>query len=360
MAHVVACEGYEVSPVRTGGESVIGNLVNDMFASKARADGTVKKVKKDVVIVEYDDPNIPDDHFFVGRRYGIVTGKTIPHDIYTDMVPEQRVFEGYVVAWNSGFFERDLMAKGGVVWKRGILANVALVDGPETIEDSCRVGSVLSDKLTMPTSYVKEITGTFEQAISGLVELGTEVDSGQVLAYLEDSVTAGTDAFSEMGLSGLDSLARLSPKAEKDGTVRRIEVIYNGDVENASEAVRDLIQEHDALRARDARKYKDGRVTTGYASDLPVDTFIVRITIDSTNAAADCDKIVVGHQLKTVISSVLVGENKTEDGQDIDVFFAGIGINDRIVMAVIYDGMLTVLVQKSNEEALDAFFEAIK
>lgn len=358
MAHVVACEGYAVSPVRTGGEAVIGNLVDDLFAVKAKAPGTITRVTKDLIVIEYDDPNLKNDHVFLGRRYGTVTGKTIPHDIVTDVAVGTKVFEGFVVAWNVGFFERDIMEPGGVLWKRGIPSNIALVDGPETIEDSCRIGKSLSKKLTMSTTKIKEITINSSQAITVLAKLGDYVTEDQVLAYIEDSVTAGTDMFDEFSLESLNSMARLSPKAEKSGTVTKIELIYNSDIEDASESVRDLILHHDGIRAKEARKYNDGRVTTGFASDLPMDTIILRIYTDSTNDAADCDKIVVGHQLKSVIGSILVGENKDIYGNDIDVFFAHMGVNDRIVMNLTYNGILNVLNEKANEEAV-AKFDAI-
>ena len=354
MAHVVACQGYEVSLIRTGGEAVIGNLVDDIFAVKARSAGVIKRVTKDLIVIEYDDINLKDDHVFTGRRYGVVTGKTIPHDIVTDVVVGTKVFEGYVVAWNVGFFERDVLEPGGVLWKRGIPSIIALVDGPETIEDSCRVGLDLSKKLTINTTGIKEITATFDQALTGLVEVGTDVATDSVLAFLEDSVTAGTDLFDEFSIQSLNSNARLSPKAGKAGKVSKIEVIYNGDIEDATESVRNLILKFDGERAKDARKYKDGRVTIGQAADLPIDTVIVRVYIDSTNDAADCDKIVVGHQLKSVIGSILVGENKTIYGEDIDVFFAHMGVNDRIVMNLTYNGMLTVLTEKSNDRAIAA------
>ena len=354
MAHVVACQGYEVSLIRTGGEAVIGNLVDDIFAVKARAEGVIKRVTKDLIVIEYDDINLKDDHIFTGRRYGIVTGKTIPHDIVTDVAVGTKVFSGYVVAWNVGFFERDVLEEGGVLWKRGIPSIIALVDGPETIEDSCRIGPALSKKLTIDTTGIKEITASFDQAITGLVEVGTDVATDSVLAFLEDSVTAGTDLFDEFSIQSLNSNARLSPKAGKAGRVSKVEVIYNGDIEEATESVRNLILKFDGERAKDARKYKDGRVTVGQAADLPIDTVIVRVFIDSSNDAADCDKIVVGHQLKSVIGSILVGENKTIYGEDIDVFFAHMGVNDRIVMNLTYNGMLTVLTEKSNDRAIEA------
>lgn len=334
-------------------------MVDDIFAVSAKADGVVKKVSKDVIIIEYDDINLKDDHVFIGRRYGIVTGKTIPHDIVTDVAAGTKVTEGYVVAWNTGFFERDVQERGGVVWKRGIPATIALVDGPETIEDSCRAGPNIAKRLTMNTTSVREIPASFNQAVTGLLEEGSEVDEDTVLAYLEDSVTADTDLFDMFNINTLDSMGRLSAKAKKSGTINKIEIIYNGDLENATESVRNLIMEYDSKRAKEARKYKDGRVTVGLASDLQMDTLVIKVYIDTTNDAADCDKIVVGHQLKSVIGAILAGENKTEYGEDIDLYFAHMGVNDRIVMNITYNGMLNVLVKKSNHEALEAAREIL-
>ncbi|EOA6880753.1 hypothetical protein ACH8J2_005210, partial [Escherichia coli] len=63
---MIAAEGYDVQPWRTGGETVIAHRVGKLFAAAAQGDGVVKKVTKTALTIQYDDPELGEEVFQLG------------------------------------------------------------------------------------------------------------------------------------------------------------------------------------------------------------------------------------------------------------------------------------------------------
>lgn len=355
MSHVVACKGYGSFPVRTGYEQCIGQRTGSLFTVRARGEGVVTKVKSDHMVIQYDQEDLALDHISLGRTYGTVTGKTVPHDIVTDHKEGDRITDQSVVAWNSGFFERDFFNPDDVVWMSGIPIKVALLDGHETIEDSCRVSEDVVRKLEMSKTGLRELTFTIDQEINELVSVGEELDSESILCIVEDSSTAGLDLFNDSTLDTLSVMSRNSPRAQYSGKVGKVEVIYNGDYDDMSPSVRAIVEQADRERGLKAKRMKSDEVRTGYASDLAIDTVIIKVYIDSSILAADGDKAVVGHQLKTVIGNVMHGVNETESGIPIDVQFGYLSVEDRMTGAVIAQGTAATIIRLAGLRAVDAY-----
>lgn len=355
MSHTVVCKGYKSFPVRTGYEQCIGQRTSSLFTVRAQGIGRVTKSTPTLLVIEYEDDSLPNDHIEIGRKYGTVTGKTIPHDIVTDLGVGDEVKPQDVVAWNSGFFERDYFNPDDVVWMAGIPVKVALLDGHETIEDSCQVDEWLVGELEMPKTGLRELTFTVDQDISELVSVGDTVNTESILCIVEDSSTAGTDFFDSTTLDTLSVMSRNTPRAQYSGRVSKVEVIYNADIDDMSAGMRELVETSDKARASRAKRLKSDDVRTGYASDLPIDTIIIKVYIDSTLSAADGDKVIAGHQLKSTIANVMNGVNETVSGMPINLKFGYLSVEDRITGAFIAQGTAATLMALAGKRACKAF-----
>ena len=93
-------------------------------------------------------------------------------------------------------------------------------------------------------------------------------------------------------------------------------------------------------------------------ADLDVDTVKINIFIDSSNGTGDGDKAVLSHQLKTVIRRVMVGENKTKQGEPLDLIFGATSIDARLVNSVYILGTTNTLVVERGKRAAKAYREA--
>lgn len=350
----MAAAGYEPSPLRTGYEQVLAHRVDGIFAVTAKAPGVVAEVTEESILIQYDDPELPALRALVGRYYGVVSGTVVPHDIITDLSVGQRVVKDHVVVWNSGFFDRDFLQPTQVVWKAGVMVRTALMETPDTLEDSCVISENLSKRLEMGTTHVREVLVNFKQEVRNLPTLGQLLDADSILCNIIDTLSSGDGAFDAATIDTLSALARNSPRAKYDGVVGKIEITYNGDLEDMSETLRELVIADEKRRTKKMKRLKKG-VASGHIRDLEIDTLVIKIYIDSSLGAADGDKGVFGNQMKSVIGRVMSGRNETESGLPLDSIFSYTSTNNRIVLSPDIMGTTNVLLRLATERAVRAY-----
>jgi hypothetical protein len=353
QSHVVATLGYEVSPLRTGYENAIAHRTDPLFSVTAKGKGKVIALSEDVLAIQYDDSSLAEDRIKIGREYGVVTGTTVPHDIMTDLKVGDRVDLDDVVAWNTGFYERDFLQPRQVVWKAGVIVRTALMELPITHEDSSTLSESLAQRITMNTSEVRELSLTFKQQIRNLVTVGQELSAEDILCIIVDDI-GGNDLFDDQTTANLSLLSRNSPRSKYDGKVGKIEVFYRGELEDASATVRALISQADRERIRKAKALGQDPLT-GEIEDLDIDTVLIRIYIDGQNGAADGDKVVFGNQMKSVVGQVMRGRNESLDGKPIDAIFGFTSIANRIVYSPFIMGTTIPLLRLITQRALKAY-----
>jgi len=286
QAQGVFADGYEVSPLRTGGEQVIAHRTNDLFATAAQYDdGEVVKVDKHAIHVRYG--NGEDVRVELGRRFGRAAGVVYPHDVVTDLKVGDKLKRGDTIAYNRKFFAPDTFNPGGVAWKAGVMARTALIDNIDTLEDGSTISADMAVKLNTQTTEVRTVEVRFDQSIHGLVKEGEHVDLETILCTIEDPETADNPLFDETSMDTLRRMSAMTPRSKVTGTVRRVEVYYHGEFEDLSESLQGLATESDRKRKRRARALGkpafDGQVDTSFrirGRALDPDSLAIQIYID--------------------------------------------------------------------------------
>lgn len=358
--HVVACEGYRQALLRTGYEQVIPHRVGDMFAVTAKQPGKVVHFTKDGMIVEYADGT--RQGITLGRRYGNASGLTIPHTIVTDMVMGQSFEVGEPLAYNKGFFERDALNPKQIIWKSAMLAKTVLFESPDTLEDSCAISQRLSERMVTEQTKIKDIIVNFDQEIHKMVQEGQAVEPESILCIIEDALSARAGLLDEDALDTLRVLSANTPQAKLRGRVERIEVYYNGELEDMSDSLRALAEASDKSMA--ARNTSIGRKAfTGSVGDefrvgtdpLLLDTACIRVYMTSRVNAGVGDKGVFCNQLKTVIGRKFNNNVRTESGVEIDAIFGAKSVADRIVTSPDLIGTTTTLLLVATKRVIRAY-----
>lgn len=359
-AHGVACSGYQQAAVRTGYEQVVAHRTSDLFAYSARKAGKVISISDAGIVVEYEDGERKGIE--LGRRYGNAAGLTIPHEVKTDMKEGQAFKEGTILAYNPGFFERDMLNPSNVVWKAGVIVKTALMESTRTLEDSASISKRISELLRTKITKMRQVVLTFDQTVHKLVKPGDLVESEDILCVIEDAVTANSNLFDETTLDTLRVLSAMTPQAKSRGEVERIEVYYHGDKEDMSEGLRALANASDRellRRARSAgRKGFTGSVDESFRVDgepLALDTLCIRIYITTEVPAGVGDKGVFCNQMKTVFGEVMPNEIKTESGKVVDAIFGAKSVADRIVLSPDVIGTTTTLLDVIGKKAVAAY-----
>lgn len=355
------CKGQRPSPVRTGYERMIAHRTSDLYAYTAKQDGVITKLSKTVVEVTYKDGTVKTVE--LGKRFGTTSDLKIPHVVVTPLKEGDKVKEGDIIAFNELYFEQDPLDKTQVLWKQGVILRTALMECPETLEDSSLISERAAKLLETQMSKARDIVVESKQTIHNLVRVGDRVEVDSILCTIEDPITADQRLFDEKSIQTLKLLAANSPKAKIAGIVEKVEVFYHADIDELSPSLQELASESDLDRKRKARElrlpYTSGRVDDSLRIDgnpLLADHVDIRITITADVGASSGDKGVFGNQLKTIFSRVMVGTNETEDGDPIDAVFSYNGVNARIVLSPELMGTANTVLSVLSKQAAAIYF----
>lgn len=290
QAHTVPADGYRQPYLGTGYESIMAHRTSSTFAQTARESGKVISVTEEGVIIETADGK--QTGYAVGRVYGRAEGTVYPHDIVTPLKVGQKFVKGDVLTYNTGFFEPDFLDPRRVVMKSSMVVKTALFESLQTHEDASSLSKKLSVQMTTRTTKVKSITVTFQQNLVNVLKPGTQVKPKDILAIIEDEITAGSNAFDEESLAVLQGLSSQAPKAGYLGSLDRIEVYYHGDKRDMSASIKLLADRSDRLLASIAKSTAQtvitGQVTDEYrvaGTPLGVDKAEIKFYITVENKA---------------------------------------------------------------------------
>ena len=360
QTHAIAAEGYHQSMVRTGYEATVAHRTGNMFAVTAKKKGIVKKLSKDGIIIDYEDGTT--EGYTIGREFGSSQGLTVAHEIITKLKINDKIDIGDPIVYNTGFFEPDFFNPKQIVWKNSINARTALLESNQTLEDSSAVSSKLSSKLTSKIAKVKTILVNFDEVIDELVQVGNKLEPDDVLCIIQNAVTANSKLFNAESIKTLKTLNANSPKANVKGIVERIEVFYNGDIEDMSESLQAIARAGDSeLKSRAHNQNKEvytGKVDSGFrieGNGLLTDQMAIRIYITSNVNYNVADKAVFCNQLKSCTAEVLEKDITTEDGKIVDAIFGYRSIEARIVNSPIVMGTTASLLRMFGKMAVDVY-----
>ena len=355
-SHIIAIDNMTAPRILTGYETIIPIKAGPKFVITAEEEGTVIKVTKSELTVEYKTRGKK-----VYRLYSW-TSKEEAGSCYThEMVPNFKEGDLFIkddsLVYDKLFFEPCVFNPRRVLYKQGTMITVMLSEDPQTWNDSIAISNelhtVLGTTLTKVKSHVIEKTDN----ILNLVEIGSKVDPNTTLYTVINSDMPIDETLDEKALGILSELAVTSPKAKVKGTVNKIIVFYNFDPETASDSIRKLIEYSDKVLMK-ATGYS-GRVGPSYSIQgklLEPNSIELKVYIDVKEAMGTGDKCIIGNQLKCTVGEVFDYNLTTESGDKIDAVFSALSISARIVNSPNLIGTTTTLLKKIEDDVLKMYF----
>lgn len=356
----VYAEGYDVMPLRTGYEQVIAHRVGDLFASEAKEDGKVVSLTDTALVVEYKSGNRVS--FELGTRFGTAAGVTHPQLIKALPKEGSSFKKGSILAYNDYFFKVDPYAPQYVNFKNAVLCTTAIMDNIDTLEDGSIVSQDIADKLVTKITDIRNITVNFEQSIMNMVKIGDHVDLDTVLCNIleNEEITAIPD--DDIATDILNTLSRKSPKAKSVGDVLAIDCYYYGKFEDLSENLQEVVKTIENRRKKTAkdleRTFHSSEVDSSFrlkGKPLEPNSLVLQFYINHPVSFQVADKAVFGNQMKTVISKVMQGVNRTESGIALQGIFGNTSIEDRMVYSPKEIGMTNRLLRVLGKHVSDLF-----
>jgi len=333
--------------------------MKDIYAAVAEQNGKVISLNEKGIIVEYEDKSTKGVR--LGRTYGNAEGSVYPHDVLTTLKLNEKFNAGDAIAYNPAFFEPDFFNSKQIVWKSSMTAKTVVWDAAETLEDSSSISIKLANKLSNRTTKVRSVVIDFNQNLRKVFPAGTKINLDDVLCYIEDEVTSGSDVFNDESIETLKALANKSPKAKYSGTLDKIEVIYHGEKRDMSAALKKLATNSDndlaeSLKAQGKEPYTnlvDFNYRVG-GNPLLLDTAEIKFYITIEHPSSVGDKGVFSHQLKTVFGETY-SEMYSEHGDEIEAVFGATPIANRIVRSADIIGTTTTLLNKIAKLAVKVY-----
>lgn len=358
---VVAAVGYTLMPLRTPYDMMLGTRTSQSFAFSARQDGVVTKVTDKRITFTYKDGK--SSGVDLGVIHGVSAGDYVPHRMITDMVKGAEFKEGYVLAWNTGFFERDIFSPFNVAIKNGCCATIAFLEDDDVLEDGDAISQrFATDKMMTTTTKRKTFLLDTSKGIRDLVTVGTVVDFDTILCTIYNQEVEGF--MDETTLASLRSLSDKSPKAKMRGTVTKVDMVFMGEPDNFAPSVISLIEE-DSKERKSRAKDLGGRIPTTArigestffgGEKVTEGTIAISVFIDHELAFSDGDKLVVANQLKSVCGRVMDSRNRAADGRPLDLKFAYSSQNARIVDSATIQGTCNTTILEVNRQMADIYF----
>lgn len=361
QGHTIATQGYSAPMIRTGYESVIGMRTSEIFAKTADQDGVVTSISPKGITVKYADGT--EEGYALGTLYGKAEGSVYPHPLVTPMKVGQKFKKDEYLTYNTGFFEPDPILPGGIVYKGSLMTRVAFMEVPQTHEDSSAISQRLSQRLMTTTTKVKTYTVGFKQNVHDIVKVGQKLRPEDFLMIIEDEITSSDDSFRDASLAILSERAKNAPRSGYIGTVSDIEVFYHGDTRDMTSTLRAIASRSDKMKAEEA-KSRLKTASTGFVnSDFTVDgtplalgKAVIKVYINVLDDATTGDKVVWGHQLKSVIGEIMPYTLRTESGHIVDAKVGAKSFAARIVESIIKIGEKGTILHETGKQAADIFF----
>jgi len=169
---------------------------------------------------------------------------------------------GDVLSYNTAYFDLDPMEPGQVLLKTTTQAKTVLWESPDTLEDSSAISASMAARMESTTTKLRQVVVDFETVVRNPQKIGATVDYDDVLCLLEEPTAAAGGDLSEAALDTLKKIASKAPKVKGSGVLERIEVLYNGELEDMSSTLQALAKTSDK-RIKTLAKAKQQKVQSG-------------------------------------------------------------------------------------------------
>ena len=358
--HGIQAVGYETQGIRTGMERALVSRMGPEFASTASDTGKVIELSDTHIAVEYKDSVV---RYPIGLVHTTAEGSYYPNQLVSKFKEGDTVKKFDVITYNTGFFKESPFDKHRVDYMVGCLGRIALREATYTVEDSSSLSVAFAERMGTVVSKPKSISINYEQNISGLLKVGDSVDLDTILCTIEDDLVGDASLFDDDTRETLRRWTDKSPRAAVVGTIAKIEVFYNGGYEDMSESLQIIVSESEKRRRREAKRlghtYTTGEVDRNVRIDgynLEEHQALIRIYISNPVGMGVGDKLVVGNQGKSTVGEILFGDNRTVEGEVIDMIFGCKSFIDRIITSPFIIGTTNTTLRYIGELAYEMYF----
>lgn len=371
MAHYMPMKEMSRSRVRTGYEQVIAHRSGLPFAYTAEEDGKVVEIQEDigVVSIQYKKKGLFVLEYGASYTKNGGGGFYVPQNVVLNQLKAgSRFKKGDVLLYNSDYFTDDPYSKQ-VDLSLGLYANIALMEGPNTIEDGSVITKSLSNRMSSTPVRERSITITKDTIIHKVATVGTKVRSIDPLMVFDESTLTNTSTMDKEVLDVISELNKSIPKAKYSGVVVKMEAYYRAEHKDMNKSVKALVRSINRTDKAKAKYSASADNSDNYIEPKPLvgdkldgvildeDMVVIKFFIQQELDMDSGDKLVFGGALKSVVSTVLEKDIEVEDGSiKVDAIMGASSFFDRMVLSTAYIGILERVIEDVETGFLDSYF----
>lgn len=376
--HMVRTTESDPLLVTNGADEAMPYLVSDMFAFKAKKDGTIKEIvidpknKNSYMLIEYKDGT----HDFVDLSESIEKnsdgGYYVPLKLDTDMKVGQRVKSGQVVAYDKMSFSNSLGESDNLAVNIGTLAKVAIMNTDEGYEDSAALTEEFARRLG--TDVIVNIEKTIDKNANVFLmkKIGENVMEGDtILSYqnaYDDEVANSLLRNLALSQEEISELGRNPIISTHSGILTDIKIYRTVEIDELSPSLQALVKAYENPIKKKKEVYKANGLDT---SLLPVtkkmdntgktknvyDGVKIEFYIKYTDNMAIGDKVVFYSANKGTIKYLIpTGQepySASRPEEHIDAFVSISAINGRMVCSTSIYGSIAKLMVELDRSCKD-------
>ena len=248
--HMIRCENNDPALVTTGADEALPYLCSDIFAFKAKDDGTVVElVADDYMVIQYKDGSNHYINLKEEIKQNSDGGYFVPMKLSTDLKIGSKFKEGNVIAYDKLSFSKSLGESGNLASNLGILAKVAIINTDEAFEDSAIVTESFANKLG--SDVIMNIDTVIHKGSNIFIykNIGDHVMEGDSLfAYqpdFDDEVANALMKNLSIDDKVLSELGRNPIKSRYTGIVAGIEVYRTVELDELSPSLRAFCESYE-------------------------------------------------------------------------------------------------------------------
>lgn len=369
--HMVRTTYSDPLLITNGSDEAMPYLVSDIFAFKAKKDGTVKEVvldpkeKNSYMIIEYKDGS----HDFVDLSEKIEKnsdgGYYVPLKLDTDLKPGKKVKQGEILAYDKSSFSNSLGESDNLAVNIGTLAKIAILNTDEGYEDSAACTESFARRLG--TEVITKIEKTIDKNANVFLmkKIGESIMEGDtILSYqnaYDDEVANSILRNLALSQDEISELGRNPVLADHTGILDDIKIYRTVEIDELSPSLQSLVKAYESPIKKKKAVYKEYGLdysmlpttkkmeNTGKTKNV-YDGVKIEFYIKYTDNMSIGDKVVFYSANKGIIKYLIPDgqEPYTEFRKDekIDAFVSISAINGRMVCSVpIYGAIAKLMVE---------------
>ena len=255
--------------VTNGADEAMAYIVSDMFAYKAKENGTVTEVVDgDHMIITYDRAIQAHDRSSYLSEYISLKeevkknsdgGFFITLKLSTDLQPGDKFKKGDIVAYDKSSFSNKMGEDDNLAYNLGVLAKVAILNTDEGFEDSTSISEWLSDAMATDVVIEKDKDLSKNTNVYQMVKVGQEVQEGDPLMIFQNSFDEKDANLLLKSITDpeyVSDLGRIKLKSKYTGVIQDIKIYRTCEIEEMSESLAKIVTAYEKRIKAQKAMYK--------------------------------------------------------------------------------------------------------